>query len=211
MENSLINRKNGYLIILIAILTGTLYQLSPHVITDSVAKGAIEILFNTTVMFATLYILLKSEFLDWFKHFSFKWLIIGIPFLLVVGTLMSSIWAMISGGTTANSVNSVLTWNYVITHVPFMLLGEELLSIGVLYAAWKKLGWKFWQASLLCAVLFALWHLPSYDYNLLQCLVTIIPSRLVLNYLFKKSNSIWVTWIVHITFDVITFLPILLN
>ncbi|MBC6315747.1 CPBP family intramembrane glutamic endopeptidase [Listeria grandensis] len=211
MENPLINRKKGYLIILIAIITGSLYQALPHFISSTVALESLGTYFNALIMFIVLFLLLKSEFLDWFKHFSFKWLIIGIPFLLIVGTLASSIWSLIAGGTTENSVNSVLSWEYVIKNVPFMLLGEELLSIGVLYAAWKKLGWQFWQASLLCAILFAVWHLSSYDYNLLQCLVTIIPSRLVLNYLFKKSNSIWVTWIVHITFDVISFLPLLLK
>ncbi|EUJ22815.1 hypothetical protein PGRAN_11701 [Listeria grandensis FSL F6-0971] len=182
MENPLIDRKKGYLIILIAIITGSLYQALPHVISSTVALETLGAYFNVLIMFIVLFLLLKSEFLDWFKHFSFKWLIIGIPFLLIVGTLASSIWSLIAGGTTENSINSVLSWEYVIKNVPFMLLGEELLSIGVLYAAWKKLGWQFWQAS-----------------------------RLVLNYLFKKSNSIWVTWIVHITFDVISFLPILLK
>ncbi|WP_408605956.1 CPBP family intramembrane glutamic endopeptidase [Anaerosporobacter mobilis] len=63
----------------------------------------------------------------------------------------------------------------------------------------------------LCAALFAVWHLPSYGNNLPQALITIIPARLVLNYLFKKTDLIWVTWVVHVSFDIISFLPILLK
>ncbi|WP_430535104.1 type II CAAX endopeptidase family protein [Listeria rocourtiae] len=211
MGNSLVNKKQGYLIILSAILVGVAYQMLPLTMLQTDYLEIISAFFNGCIMLIVLYILLKAEFLDWFQHFSVKWLLIGIPFLVVVGTVAGSLWSAIAGGVTENDVNSVLSWGYVIKNVLFMLLGEELLSIGILYAAWKKLNWKFWQATLLCSILFALWHLPSYDYNLLQCLVTIIPSRMVLNYLFKKSNSIWVTWIVHIAFDLITFLPILLK
>lgn len=211
MGNSLVNKKQGYLIILSAILVGVAYQMLPLTMLQTDYLEIISAFFNGCIMLIVLYILLKAEFLDWFQHFSVKWLLIGIPFLVVVGTVAGSLWSAIVGGVTENDVNSVLSWGYVIKNVLFMLLGEELLSIGILYAAWKKLNWKFWQATLLCSILFALWHLPSYDYNLLQCLVTIIPSRMVLNYLFKKSNSIWVTWIVHIAFDLITFLPILLK
>ncbi|MBC1501274.1 CPBP family intramembrane metalloprotease [Listeria weihenstephanensis] len=211
MENSVKNKKQGYLIILSAIIVGVLYQLIPLVLPITSTTQVIASFFNVTLMFVILYVILKEEFLDWFKHFSFKWLLIGIPFLVVVGTVAGALWSAIAGGTTANDINSILTWDYVIKNIPFMLMGEELLSIAILYGAWKKLNWSFWQATLLCSVLFALWHLPSYDYNALQCLVTIIPSRLVLNYLFKKSNSIWVTWIVHIAFDLLTFLPILLK
>lgn len=115
--------------------------------------------FNVVIMFIVLLLLLKNEFLDWFKHFSFKWLLIGIPFLFIVGLLVGRLWSIMAGGHTGNSVENVLSWSYVIKHIPFMLMGEELLSIAVLYAAWKKLGWKFWQATLLCSVLFAVWHL----------------------------------------------------
>ncbi|KGL46187.1 CPBP family intramembrane metalloprotease [Listeria sp. SHR_NRA_18] len=211
MNHSVEGQKQGYLVLLSAIVVGVAYQFLPFIFPQTSYLEVIGAFFNLTFMFILLYIILKEEFLDWFKHFSIKWILIGIPFLFIVGTLAGSLWSAVAGGMTSNDINSVLSWEYVMRNVPFMLLGEELLSIGILYAAWKKLNWKFWQATMLCSILFALWHLPAYDYNALQCLVTIIPSRLVLNYLFKKTNSIWVTWIVHIAFDVITFLPILLK
>lgn len=217
MNNTEENKKQGIVLMGSGIVIGILYQLLIVLSTNIEFSKSLSpfltlfgSLFNAVAMGGVLYLTIGNEFMAWFKHFSLKWLLIGIPLLFATGTVMSLIWSALAGSVASNSINSVLSWSYIIRNVPVMLLGEELLSIGILYGAWKKLNWQFWQASLLCAVLFAAWHITAYDFNLLQCLVTIIPSRLVLNYLFKKSNSIWVTVIVHITFDVISFLFVLL-
>ncbi|EUJ44499.1 hypothetical protein PROCOU_13458 [Listeria rocourtiae FSL F6-920] len=139
MDNLSVNKKQGYLIILSAILVGVAYQMLPLTMLQTDYLEIISAFFNGSIMFVLLYILLKAEFLDWFQHFSIKWLLIGIPFLVVVGTVAGSLWSAIAGGVAENDVNSVLSWGYVIKNVLFMLLGEELLSIGILYAAWKKI------------------------------------------------------------------------
>lgn len=189
MENPLNVKKQGYWLFSSALLIGILYQLLPYIISNIATLEFIGAYFNAFFMGIIAYIILKAEFLNWFKHFSFKWLLIGAPSLIIISTVFSFIWAFISGGGIAeNSINSVLSWSYLLQYIPFMLLGEELLSISLLYAAWKKWNWKFWQASLLCSLLFAAWHLSAYDYNLLQCIITLAPARLVLNYLFKKAT-----------------------
>lgn len=213
MKTTKTSNKQGMMLVISSIVIAAIYQFLPAIFKGLGITSGLQFvgaIFNAVLMGGSAYLILKDEFLEWFKHFSFKWLLIGIPLLLVVGIGAGSLWGMISNVRAENTVNSILSWSYVITHVPFMILGEELLCISILYAIWKKMGWDFWQATLICSVLFAVWHLPSYDYNLLQCLVTIIPSRLVLNYLFKKSDSIWVTFIVHLAFDIFSFLPILL-
>lgn len=217
MDTTNDNRKQGFQLILSGILIGLAYEIltvlfnNLDVISSSFLFSFSVALFNALFMGILAYLILKNEFFTWFKHFSVKWILIGIPLLFVISTLSGSVWSLISNTTASNSINSILSWGYIVKYIPFMLLGEELLSISILYGAWKKLNWRFWQASLLCAILFSVWHLTAYDFNLLQCLVTIIPARLMLNYLFKKTNSIWVTLIVHIAFDVISFLPILLK
>lgn len=204
-------KKQGSFLVIGIILIGLFYQLLPIVFTVSPLLDFIGIFFNAVLAGALAYFILKNEFNDWFKHFSFKWILIGIPVLFLTSLLFGNLWQLLSGkAPSANTIDASLTWGYVLTHVPVMLLGEELLSITLLYAAWKKWNWSFWQASLFCSTLFALWHLTAYDFNILQILVTIIPSRLVLNYLFKKTDSIWVTWIVHLVFDTLSFLPVLL-
>lgn len=194
------------------IVIAVCYQLLPYIPVDMKIVDPISVVFNAILAGGLAFFVLRDEFTDWFKHFSIKWTIIGIPTLFLTSLIFGSLWKVISGGTPVpNDVNSMLSWGYVLSHVPFLLIGEELLCITLLYVVWKKLGLKFWQASLICAALFAVWHLPSYGNNLPQVLITIIPARLVLNYLFKKTDSIWVTWVVHVAFDVISFLPILLK
>ncbi|EAD7213962.1 CPBP family intramembrane metalloprotease [Listeria monocytogenes] len=211
MENTSNFKKQGYWLFSSAIIIGVLFLLLPHIISNIGVLEFIGAFFNALCMGVIAFIILKAEFLDWFKHFSFKWILIGAPALIIISSIFNIAWAYFAGSTTENGINSVLTWSYVFTSIPFMLLGEELLSISLLYAAWKKWNWKFWQASLLCSLLFATWHLTSYDFNFLQCIITLAPARLILNYLFKKTNSIWVTFIVHFIFDFIAFLPVLLK
>ncbi|MGY3779532.1 type II CAAX endopeptidase family protein [Isobaculum melis] len=212
METTLtIQKKQGYALIFSAICIGIIYQLLPHLTSNASLLQIVGTFFNAVLMGIFIYFILKKEFWEWFKHFSFKWTLIGIPLLLIVGTIAGILWNAVAGGRVENSVDAVLSWSYILENIPFMLLGEELLCISILYGAWKKLNLPFWQATLICSILFAVWHLPAYGFNLLQCLVTIIPSRLVLNGLFKKTNSIWVTFIVHLAFDIFSFLPILLK
>lgn len=210
MENSK-SKKLNFILIVGIIVVALCFQLLSKLPISFKILDPISVVFNAVLVGGLSLFILKDELLEWFKHFSLKWIIIGIPVLVVVSLLSGNAWKIISGSQPiANDINSILTWSYVWSHVPFLLIGEELLCIPFLYTLWKKIGIKFWQASLLCAVLFAVWHLPSYGFNLLQVLVTIIPARLFLNYLFKKTDSIWVTWIVHVSFDIISFLPILL-
>lgn len=84
-------------------------------------------------------------------------------------------------------------------------MGEELLSTNIINALEEK-GLDFKWASLICAILFALWHIPAYGFHLAQLLITLVPIRLVLNYVWKKSNSIWVSWICHYLYDCIGFI-----
>lgn len=213
MNKTMNSKQQGLLLILSAIVIGIAYQLLSLLPLQQLNQTFVGILgagFNFVLMFVALYLIINHEFLDWFKHFSFKWGLIGIPIMIVLGVISSFISISIYGSQTTNSINDILSWNYIFTSIPFMLMGEEFLSLAILYGAWKKLKLPFWQASLLCAFLFAVWHLPAYSFNFVQVLITIIPVRMLLNYLFKKSKSIWVTWLVHFAFDFFSFLSVLL-
>lgn len=199
-------KSKAIILILGVIIIGIAYQMLHFLPISFSILDPINTVFNAVLTGLLAYYILKDEFTEWYKHFSFKWIIIGIPFILITSMICGAIAKAVSGGhMTQNTVNDILTWKFIATHPPFMLMGEELLSITLLYAAWKKLGWKFWQSSLLCAILFALWHIVSYGYNIPQILITLVAPRLVLNFIFKKSNSIWSSWVVHLVFDTITF------
>lgn len=206
------NRKLGIILIVAMGIVALAYQCIGEIplsidILKPIAAG-----FNFVVAGVIAWLFLKDEFKEWFKHFSILWAILAVPVMFICSLAFGLLWKMInSGHIVGNSVESILTWKYVMSNVPFMIMGEEILSITILYAAWKKIGLKFWQASLLCGVLFALWHLPAYGYSLGQVLLSLTPIRLLLNYIYKKKNSIWTSWLAHLIFDIIAFMPVLIK
>lgn len=89
------------------------------------------------------------------------------------------------------------------------LLGEELLTVLPLLAllSWfsghlgmprrRALLW----AWLLSALPFALVHLPTYQWNLLQCLLVIGSARLVLSLAYLRTANVWVSTLAHVLND----------
>ncbi|QXT63177.1 CPBP family intramembrane glutamic endopeptidase [Tessaracoccus palaemonis] len=99
------------------------------------------------------------------------------------------------------------------------LLGEELITILPMLALMSLLvrwGWSR-RASLATAwigtaVLFGLLHLPTYNWNVLQCLALIGVARLFLTLAFVVTRNLWVSTGAHILNDWIMFsVPILLS
>ncbi len=93
--------------------------------------------------------------------------------------------------------------------VGVQLLGEELITIlpflAILALSRKLTGMArnaavivAWLAS---AVAFGLIHLPTYDWNLIQCLVVIGSARLVLTWAYIWSKNIWVSTGAHVIND----------
>ena len=56
-------------------------------------------------------------------------------------------------------------------------------------------------AWLLSAIAFGLLHLPTYDWNFVQCLVVIGSARLVLTWAYVATKNIWVSTGAHIIND----------
>ncbi|MEH7062562.1 CPBP family intramembrane glutamic endopeptidase, partial [Bacillus wiedmannii] len=154
------------------------------------------------------YYFLGKISLEQFKHFKFKTLLWGLPLTIIVGMGSGTLYNYIFEPPTTNSVAQVISVSMILTRVPFMLMGEELLCTNIIIAL-QKLGLKFGTASIICSVLFALWHIPAYGFVPMQLLITIVPVRLLLNYIWKNSKSVWVSWICHLAFDIIGFLPML--
>ena len=98
------------------------------------------------------------------------------------------------------------------------LFGEELLTIlpflAVMYLCTMTLKFSR-KASVLWAltvssVIFALMHLPTYEWNLLQCLLAIGTARVVLSLAYIKTKNIWVSTGAHIFNDWFLFtMPLL--
>jgi len=93
------------------------------------------------------------------------------------------------------------------------LFGEEIITIlpflAIMYLFTKvfKMGRKgsvLW-AWVITAVIFGLLHLPTYDWNVIQCLLGISVARLVLSLAYMKTKNIWVSTGAHILNDWLIF------
>ncbi|KGD63321.1 amino terminal protease [Alcanivorax nanhaiticus] len=99
------------------------------------------------------------------------------------------------------------------------LFGEEVLTVlpflAVLHLAHGPLNLSRTQsvllAWLLSSILFGLVHLPSYNWNLLQCLVVIGSARLVLSLAYIRTKNIWVSTGAHVINDWAIFTMVLLG
>lgn len=93
------------------------------------------------------------------------------------------------------------------------LLGEEVITLLPFLAMLQWLthspGWGRRRAVLFAwlgtAVLFGLLHLPTYDWNWVQCIVVIGGARLVLTLAWIKTKNLWVSTGAHIANDWILF------
>ncbi|ALS01548.1 CAAX protease [Enterococcus silesiacus] len=195
------------LLFLVTLLIGISYQFIPVLFPENSVQF-LGTIWNASFSFLAGFFLLKSPFLEQFKQFKFTVLLYGIPLVLVVGIISGIVFKTFIGQATTNSISDVLTKQMIFTQIPIMLLGEELLSTNLILALEAK-GVSFKWASLICGVLFALWHIPAYGFHIAQLLITLMPVRLALNYVWKKSSSVWISWICHFLYDGLSFVGIL--
>jgi membrane protease YdiL (CAAX protease family) len=93
------------------------------------------------------------------------------------------------------------------------LLGEEIITVLPFLAVMTLLSARFGVgrrgavlgAWLITALLFGLIHLPTYDWNLVQCVVVIGTARLVLSLAWILTKNIWVSTGAHILNDWVLF------
>jgi membrane protease YdiL (CAAX protease family) len=93
------------------------------------------------------------------------------------------------------------------------LLGEEVLTmlpfLAVMHLLFTRLNLSRRQsivgAWLISAVIFGLVHLPTYNWNWIQCLVIIGSARLVLSLAYIKTKNLWVSTGAHIFNDWVIF------
>lgn len=198
-------RKRSNLVIALTILVAILFSTPIVKLIQPVG-----FLFN--VVFAGLIglIFFKEQFLQQFKHFKLKVMLYGIPLTMLTGIVMGFIYQILAGQPTTNSIDSTISMAMIFTQIPFMLMGEEVLSTNLLIALENK-GLSFTTASIIVSILFAFWHTSAYGFHPLQLLLTLMPIRLVLNFIWMQSKSIWVSWICHYLFDLLSLIPMALK
>lgn len=92
----------------------------------------------------------------------------------------------------------------VITVLPFLALMAMLTRVfgmgrrGAIVGAW-----------LVSSLIFGLLHLPTYDWNLVQCVVVIGTARMVLTLAWIRTRNIWVSTGAHVINDWLLFTMVL--
>lgn len=158
--------------------------------------------------------------LGWFKKPQGKYIKIGLACLV-----LNTVWGFVGGiviqlifGMAGHHANSAFGNYSLLVFVPFMLMGEELFSISILETLRTK--WKLSPlvASLITAAVFGLIHFSTYFggdalRTVTQILLVQGAARLILNYAYLKTGSIWTPWAVHVVFDLVPLflLPLILH
>lgn len=165
----------------------------------------------------TLYVLSGHQLQALFYKVGWRELRLMLGFALLnllvtftVALIVENFWTTESNPAFAelkDASSYQLTLFYLRTFI--QLIGEELFTIlpflALLWFFTRCLHWSrgpaICAAWILTAILFALIHLPTYHWNLLQCLVIIGSARLVLTLAYIKTKNLWVCSGAHIIND----------
>lgn len=134
-------------------------------------------------------------------------MIVGAIVMALFGATPNGTAAELGGLDTAGKVTFFaktipqLVGEEVITFLPFLaLLQVFTLGLGLGRKAAIIGAW------LITSILFGLIHLPTYDWNLIQCVVVIGSARMVLTLPWILTKNMWVSTGAHITNDWLLFL-----
>lgn len=198
-------KQSANFLLLTTIGIALIYQILSFINLPEILHVILGTVWNLVFAFIAGYYLVRKDFLNQFKYFNFKSFAWGLPLVLLSGMLFSFLYSLIFGQPTSNAINDTLSVKMILFQVPFMLMGEELLSTNILIALQKK-GLSFFWSTIICSILFAFWHIPAYGFHPIQLIFTLAPARLALNYVWKKSSSVWVSWICHFIYDSLGFI-----
>lgn len=138
---------------------------------------------------------------------------IGLPMAMIFGlggkVLVTEI---LNIQTTSNPVSNGLTWSFLPMTLS-MLMGEELITLVLLIIIVNLLGGTkkaLWIGFLISTIVFGLLHLPVYGWNIAQVLLMISAARIPFTWASLRSNSIWAGYAIHVTYDWIILIGMLL-
>lgn len=140
----------------------------------------------------------------------FGFALLNIVITMAIGTLINAFGTVASNTSIANATNlddGALVAFFA--KVAPQLLGEELITmipfLAILALATGMAGLSrnkaVLAAWLLSALIFGMLHLPTYDWNWVQCIVVIGSARLVLTWAYIYTKNLWVSTGAHIIND----------
>jgi membrane protease YdiL (CAAX protease family) len=140
----------------------------------------------------------------------FVFALLNIAISMAIGVVIKTFGTATANGSiaSAGTLGGPELLNFF-AKVALQLLGEELITIlpflailtfchGLLHLERNASVIAAWLVS---ALAFGLAHLPTYDWNIVQCIVVIGSARLVLTWAYVWTKNIWVSTGAHIIND----------
>ncbi len=207
----------GWLLVLAGVVAGFMALVVPLGFSDTTLTGWLRALLFVGLPLLGLWLASPVHWTAIFAGVGLRQVKLMIVFALLNIAISMAVGAVVNyyGTATANAkiadaaqLGGAQFLNFF-AKVGLQLLGEELITIlpflAILALARNMIGLGrrasvivAWLAS---AAAFGLIHLPTYDWNLIQCLVVIGCARLVLTWAYVWSKNIWVSTGAHIIND----------
>lgn len=181
---------------------------------------------NIIVPLGSLMIVVKSNWIKLFRKVHFKDVILVILVLItnLIVTFLVGFLTVKFASADVNPAVHIIQGNSPINNLKFflmmipMLFGEELITIipflVILQFAKRNLNTSRKTAIIIAwivsALIFGAMHLPTYNWNIIQAVLSIGIARLILTFPYIKTKNILISLFVHILNDWILFLPFLL-
>lgn len=127
----LTQKKNALSLFIATAAIGITYQIFATYGLPGPIGLIVSVIWNMALGGLAAYFFDKDTFLDRLKRFNWKVLAWGIPATILVGVVSGLIYASLFGKPTTNSIAGSVNITMMLTQVPFMLMGEEILSTNI--------------------------------------------------------------------------------
>lgn len=207
----------GWLLVLAGVVAGFAGLVTPLPFADGVVTGWLRAAAFVGLPLLGLAIAAPGRWKAIFGRVGLREVKLMFAFALLNIVISFAVGAVIKalGTTTANAsiteaanLDGAHQLNFF-AKVALQLLGEELITILPFLAmlaffhtrAGLSRNASLLVAWILSAMAFGLIHLPTYDWNIVQCLFVIGSARLVLTWAYVWTKNIWVSTGAHIIND----------
>jgi uncharacterized protein len=199
----------GWLLVLAAIVAGFTALTLPLPFTDTLLTGWLRVAAFVALPLAALRLAAPGHWSAIFRHVGgrevklmFVFAFANIAISMTVGALIKTFGTVIANGgiAEAGQMEGARLFNFFAKVAPQMLPFLALLAfchdrLGFGRNASAAIAW------LVSAAAFGLMHLPTYNWNFVQCLVVIGSARLVLTWAYVWTKNIWVSTGAHVIND----------
>ena len=207
----------GWLLVLAGVAAGFLALIVPLPIADNTLTGWLRVLLFVGLPLLGLVLASPSGWKAIFARVGlrevklmFVFALLNIVVSMAIGSVVKLFGTVTANATIADAAQlGGAELSSFFAKVGVQMLGEELITIlpflAILALTRNLIGFGrnasvivAWLAS---AIAFGLIHLPTYDWNLIQCLVVIGSARLVLTWAYIWTKNIWVSTGAHVIND----------